>query len=318
MNILQPGTDVSRSRALNILYTVTVSLTFVFLVVLLILSVLAVVGDNALFRRSIINVGLAYPVYPDWPPSTNGGVSVPVWSWWLGLPCKIWILLIGIYGVVTVAEWRAVGYMYHSPSRTLPLAFYLLFVASVACFIIWMFLFSWGYPGVALGLILVSSLTVILTQAISYYCLDDVITELRRMGKLSVVPLIRGLVHNGLALYDVVVATLATFTLGYLLTQNAVLSVQAAGSLVLVLLLVADVTWTVLDLVLLDVFVRYVVTRHVVWPYFFLVILIGSDDWDNRNVLLTIIFLVISLVLLGIKIAFLVYRHIRYPDPRLQ
>ncbi len=110
---------------------------------------------------------------------------------------------------------------------------------------------------------------------------------------------------------------LTTFTLGCFLIQNIVPGVEVAGSLIMAVMLVTDVAWTVLDLVLLDVAVLYVVTRNMVCKCLLLVILVRRGHYVNRNVLLTVILLVISFILLPIKIAFLACHHICSPDPRL-
>ena len=197
------------------------------------------------------------------------------------------------------------------------------FLANLACMIAWPFIFSWGYFDMALGFVLLALYSNVVLQGISYMALDEAISELGRLDKLGQVGVVRGLVHNGLALYDTVLLILVRFNLGHVLVYRAGVGLETSGTIVLALTVGSIVGWTIIDLVFMDKYSRYVISTYIAFPYFFLASLVGNAEWNlngtaSRNASLTLVFLIISLLMLLVKLIVMINRHRRCPDPRMR
>lgn len=302
----------------NALYVALVAVTFVAFLVTVLVFILGIVVVPGFLPWSLIESSQLYAADKDYPDT---GIILPGWAWWLWLPLAIWLLIILIYGLITVARWRSIGYLYHAPRSHMPATFYAMLLANFTCVLMWVFVTSWGYIDMALGFMALATLSIILAEGLSWFALDDVILEFARQDKKPEIAFIRGVVHNGLGLYDVMCAVMTLLILGQVLVYRAGVGVETSGTVVLSLIALENVGWAIIDMVFMDRWARYVVAPYVVTPFWLLASLVSNPGWRledaSRNASLSLVFLVTSVIMLVIKGIVTIRRHRRRHDPRM-
>lgn len=219
-----------------------------------------------------------------------------------------------LYALTTICRCNKDGQYLYTLSY-LPPAFYFVFIINNIAIVAWLILWDRQWIEWALLDIIFTPLTLYICLFISFKYLYDNIMSMKRGAVGKEIWFVRILVQNGMAFFAtwVSIATLLNFAM--VLTYIWSVDMQIAASIALAILSLDIVVWFVLDMFLIDKYVRYTVTPYIV----VVVALIGSimKNWNlntnYRNSIFTAVLLAVAGLLLIVKLLILVWRHRKFP-----
>ena len=240
---------------------------------------------------------------------TPAGWTFSIWGF-----IYAWQLLWMIYVLTTLCRRDSNGvYIYQLP--LLPPVFFVMFLINNLFIIGWTFLWDRKYVGWAALDIVFTPLTLYACLMISFWKLYKNLQAVRAAGLNKDVWLIRMLVQNGIAFFAtwVSIATLLNFAI--VMVYKWSVEMETACTVALAILAGDIVVWFVLDMFVLDKFVRYTFS-----PYIVLVVgLSGSVaknfdlESNERNSIFSSVLLAAAALLFLVKIVMIIFRHRRYP-----
>lgn len=213
-----------------------------------------------------------------------------------------------IYALTTICRKDERGYLYYSPPF-MHWTIYVFYILNLCCNIAWLFLWDRGLFHLAFPVLAFLVITLDICIGISIYGINKYYLDLVRCGHGNEPWYVIAFVHNGLGVYAAwtTVATLlnmAIFLAYSIGLPQDVSSAIALGSLAFIL-----VMYMMLDLVLLERYMRFLMT-----PYLVVIIaLIGSLDknWNptKPNSMFTVGLLAIVTVGFVVKISVIIWKQ---------
>jgi len=213
-------------------------------------------------------------------PITPAGWTFSIWAL-IYLYQFVWM----IYGLTTICRRnkKTGDYLYMSPAYSMPPTLYGIYIINLASNVTWIFVFDRSLIGWALFVVIIMAGTLYACIAISLVGTARNNDSLTQEGHSTEIGLIRGMVHNGLALYAtwVSIATLLNFAM--VLIYKWGVDMETASLVALSLLLVEIVAWVTVDFVVLDKHTRYLITPHIVIVWALSGSILGN--WNQGTVL---------------------------------
>lgn len=237
------------------------------------------------------------------------------WTFLLTALIYLWQGVWLFYGVTTICRRTEDGPLYVM-YPVLPPILYIVFSFALACNVAWLLIWDKQYMEVALVFINLMACTL-------YICLVVSMRRLQEWGPLMLrskldrdIWIIRIVIQNGLGLYATWGTVAAVFNFAIVLTYRTGLSGerQEVGSTVsLIVFTLEIIAWFVLDVIVFEQVLRYLLTPYLV----ILTSLVGilSKNWDptKRNSIYTATLLGAAFFLTLIKVVLLGWRHYKQP-----
>ncbi|XP_046377346.2 uncharacterized protein LOC124149662 [Haliotis rufescens] len=166
------------------------------------------------------------------------------------------------------------------------------------------------------GLLLIS-VTLFASLAISYIALYQNRTVLVQQNRRVDDALIRGLVQNGIGLYATwtSMATFITMAVLVVYRSDPIINQNTASSVVIAFIAAFLVAYTATDLTVLDKYSRYTFTPYAVVMWVLIGILVSLPATNSANFIVTAVLLGLTIVALTAKITLVVVR--KKADPVL-
>ncbi|KAK7468158.1 hypothetical protein BaRGS_00036622 [Batillaria attramentaria] len=264
---------------------------------------------EGIYKHSMENQSAKYYIQ-----ITPSGWTFSIWGF-----IYVWQALWAIYSLVLLCRKTPDGPAYLCPVTLTP-AMFVCFMLANACSIAWSFFFDRDHIEAAFVAILGIPIFLVLAIALSYRALDAASPTLVAQGRSRDIWLVRGLVHNALAMYGTWTAIASLLNLAIVIhyRSDPVISNEDACTVALAVLSVEILVFYATDLLLLDRYSRYTITPYIV----VVVAFIGSIDknWVDgaRNSIFSAVLLAVGGVGLLVKLILTVYRHVTRPRTQIQ
>jgi len=221
-----------------------------------------------------------------------------------------------IYAITTLFRRGVDGYLYYSPD-ILPAYLYVFYIINNIANVCWLVVWSRELMIWALVMIIIATVTLYIASAGSYFGVTNNLELLTRTGLGRDVWLVRGLVQNGIGVYDTWLSIATLINVAVVFGEQTSLSMTTATTICLVILFLEILGWFLVDVLLLDRFTRYVIAPYFV--YGFALIAIYDNNYDAgttdgalyRNSILIVCCLALAWVLFAVKIAVTIWRHMK-------
>lgn len=263
----------------------------------------------------------SYDITKEWYSLTSTGNAYftiqygpPKW-----LVLLVWILVFiyqilwTVYALSTL--WRRSPFskerLYYEP-YFMPLSMYVAVLVNLIFRLSWSALLpncSAICPVLQLG----ATLSITVAFIISTRALVNEAGALYRMGLSRDVTIVRALVHNGFAAYATWELIDLSICVSGVMVRDGYTQKESYATMLGVLGVIM-IVFIMLDVPLLDVYLRYTVTPYIVASLYFISIIDAHSDSDLVYVIAAIL-LVIALLAFGFKIAFIVIKRRYSPEP---
>ncbi|XP_067434556.1 uncharacterized protein [Thunnus thynnus] len=281
---------------------------------------IAIVLSLLLFIIAIVFNALAGPgIYPFL--ESTGNISdefttqITPSGWTFSIWSVIYIFLASVVAYVLSGLCRknAYGYVYCSPA-VLPHGFFVTWCLNLGFNIGWLFLWDRRLMPAALAFLILIAFTNYITIFFSCHGLHVYGAWLNKYHKVDLW-LLRVLIQNGIAMYATWTTIASLINLNIVLTSNANMSQTDAATISLSILTVILFVWFILENIVLDKHVRYILTIYpvVIWA------LTGvytknydAEDPSFNNIFIAAL-LASACALCVSRIILVVWRHIKRP-----
>ena len=234
-----------------------------------ILTYLSLGSADGIFQSSQRNQSIKYYL-----EITPAGWTFSIWGVIYTFQA-LWVL----YSLVNLFRKTPQGPAYLRPV-ILPPSLFICYLLASGCNIAWLFLNDRDQIQAALAVLFLQSAALVLAMVVTYRSLEKSSPELVSQGRAVDIWLVRGLVHNGLAIYATwtSIATLLNLAMVIAYSDGSDVSVPTACTIVLGVLAAEIVAFVSTDLLLLDRYSRYTFTPYIV----VIVGLVGSiaKNWE--------------------------------------
>ncbi|CAJ1082133.1 uncharacterized protein LOC117829253 [Xyrichtys novacula] len=235
------------------------------------------------------------------------------WTFNIWSVIYVWLTLMVIYIVTGLCRKNGYGYVYCSPP-VLPYGFFVSWCINLCFNIGW--LLVWDR-----GIMIAAMVFLILVICTNYSMIFFICHGLHVYGpwlkKYHNADLwcYRMIVQNAVMVYTTwtTIATLINLTI--VLTYNAGVSSEDAATISYCILAIVLLVWFILENLVLDKHVRYIIVIYPVVIWALLGNLMKNFDATSpsRNGILIAVLLAIACVLVVFRIAFVIWRHIKQP-----
>ncbi len=206
-----------------------------------------------------------------------------------------------IYFVMTLLRPTENGYLYYSPAY-LSVGFYISYILSLLCTIIWLFLWDKEYLWASLGIIVAASVCLYVTIGFSFHGMSSHGQHLVDNGHPREISLVISLVYNCLGLYAGWITVLALVNLAAALTYDVIIKQEVSCSISLGVLAFIFVMYICLDIILFERHFRHLFTPYIAVCFALVGILVGNWHSNNQNSIFVIALCASSALLFFVKI----------------
>nr|XP_019942851.1 PREDICTED: uncharacterized protein LOC109629548 [Paralichthys olivaceus] len=286
----------------NVSLLIALVLALVFFIITLVFNALAGPGIYP-FLRSTGNISDEFVTQ-----ITPSGWTFAIWS-----IIYTFLALVVLYILSGICRKNAYGYVYCSPA-VLPHGFFVVWCLNLGLNTGWLFLWDRRLMPAALVVLILIALTNYLVIFFSCYALHNYGAWLNKYHKVDLW-LHRVLIQNGVATYATWTTIASLVNLAVVLDYNANMSQTDASTVSLSVLTVVLFVWFVLENLVLDKHVRYILIIYpvVIWA------LTGNLDKNYDDVspglngIFIAVLLAVASVMFVVRIVLVVWRHIKQP-----
>ena len=257
---------------------------------------------SGIFTQSTGNISDKYYI-----EITPAGWTFSIWGF-----IYTWQALWIIYACVNIFRKTEQGPAYNNPVL-LPAPFLILYSVLVILTASWLIAFDREELEASFAILLLVALSLITCLMLTYRSLDRGMDTLLKQGRQVDIWLMRGLVHNGLAIYGTwcCIATMLNFNFLLLYRSANDIGLETTSTITLSVLTVLIVAFVVTDLVFLDRYSRYTVTPYIVLMVAFAGSVSKNFVAGRTNSIFTAVLLAIAVTMLIVKLVVLTVRHIK-------
>uniref|UniRef100_UPI0037E8AA0B uncharacterized protein n=1 Tax=Semicossyphus pulcher TaxID=241346 RepID=UPI0037E8AA0B len=239
---------------------------------------------------------------------TPSGWTFNIWS-----IIYVWLTAMVIYIVAGLCRKNGYGYVYCSPS-VLPYGFFTNWCVNLCFNISWLIVWDRGDMLVALVLLIMVIITNYLMIFFICHGLHFYGAWLKKYHNADLW-CYRVIVQNGVMVYTTWTTIATLINLAIVLTYNVGMSPEDAATISYSVLAFVLLVWFILENVVLDKYVRYILIVYpvVIWA------LCGNLDKNydakapSRNGIFIVVLLALACVLFAIRIVLVIWRHLNQP-----
>ncbi|XP_035512669.1 uncharacterized protein si:ch211-161h7.5 [Morone saxatilis] len=286
----------------NISLLVAIVLGLIFFIITMALTALAAPGIYP-FLASTGNISDEFVT-----EITPSGWTFTIWSF-----IYIFLALVLVYVLSGIFRKNAYGYVYCSPA-ILPHGFFVTWCINLALNTAWLFLWDRKLMAAALVFLILIASTNYLMIFFSCHCLNNYGAWLNKYHKVDLW-LHRVLVQNGIAIYATWTTIASLVNLTIVLTHDANMSQTDAATVSLSILTVVLFGWFILENVVLDKHVRYILTIYpfVIWALTGVFTKNYNAAAPTRNNIFIAAQLAIACTLFVARVFLVVWKNIKKP-----